>query len=240
MSTNAAWHTRHRMPAHPTLQQRLAWHVEHVRHCGCRPVPPTLRRMIDAGRAGPAAGGEKSSRARILRMLKGGDLRSIGRADAVAGAVMRQPKLLALLFDAMADADPRVRLRAADAAEKATRQHPEWLRPCKRRLLGEIAESNQAELRWHVAQMVPRLTLSRREERQAVGLLLRYLDDDSRIVKVSSMQALADLAVRSPLLEPRVVPLLKRLTRTGSAAMRSRGRRLLRGFDKRREGEGRS
>jgi hypothetical protein len=195
--------------------------------------------VIAGARAREAVEGQKGGAARLLRNLKGGDRRSIGRADAVARAAMRQPKLLALLVDAMADADPRVRMRAADAAEKATRQHPEWLRPYKRRLLGEIAESHQAELRWHVAQMVPRLTLSRLEERKAVELLLRYLDDDSRIVKVSSMQALADLAIRNPLLEPRVVPLLKRLTRTGSAAMRSRGRRLLRGFEERREVNGR-
>jgi hypothetical protein len=195
--------------------------------------------MMTAARARQAAGAKKASSARLLGSLKGGDLRSIGRADAVARAVMRQPKLLAALSEGMADADPRVRMRAADAAEKATRRHPEWLAPYRRRLLGDIAASGQAELRWHVAQMLPRLTLDRREERKAVQLLLRYLDDDSRIVKVSSMQALADLAVRNPLLRPRVVPLLKRLTKTGSAAMRSRGSRLLHAFEKRRSVESR-
>ena len=164
-------------------------------------------------------------------MLKGGARRSIGRADAVARTVVRQPKLLAVLIDGMADADPLVRMRAADAAEKATRQHPEWLVPFKGRLLGNIATSHQAELRWHVAQMLPRLALGRREERKAIQILMHYLRDDSRIVKVSSMQALADLAQHNPMLKPCVVPLLKKLTRTGSAAMRSRGRRLLSTFE---------
>jgi hypothetical protein len=195
--------------------------------------------MMTAARARPAAAATKADSARLLGKLKGGDLRSLGRADAVARAVMRQPKLLAALLEGMADADPGVRMRAADAAEKATRQHPEWLAPYRRRLLGDIAASDQAELRWHVAQMLPRLTLNGREERKAVQLLLRYLDDDSRIVKVSSMQALADLAGRNPLLEPRVVPLLKRLTRTGSPAMRSRGRRLLHALAGRRSTESR-
>jgi hypothetical protein len=228
MTINAAWHVRHRMPAHPTLQQRITWHVEHQRHCDCRPVPPTLRRMITA------TGGCSAHRAtkddRLLTMLKGGDRRSIGRADAVARTVMRRPKLLAVLIDGMADADPVVRMRAADAAEKATRQHPEWLVPYRGRLLGDIAATDQAEVRWHVAQMLPRLALGGREERKGIRILFRYLRDDSRIVKVSSMQALADLARRNPMLKPRVVPLLKKLTRTGSAAMRSRGRRLLRTF----------
>jgi hypothetical protein len=220
MSINATWHTRHRMPANPTLQQRTAWHVEHERHCDCRPIPPMLRRTMAL-----------VGRPRLLRMLKGGDRRSIGRADVVARAVMRQPKLLAQLIEGLTDADLLVRMRAADAAEKATRQHPEWLAPYKHHLLGDIADSNEAEVRWHVAQMLPRLMLDRREERKAVYILLHYLKDDSRIVKVSSMQALADLSMRDPTLRPRVVPLLTKLTNTGSAAMRSRGRRLLRMFD---------
>ena len=33
---NAAWHTTHKMPKNPTLDQRVAWHVEHIKHCGCR------------------------------------------------------------------------------------------------------------------------------------------------------------------------------------------------------------
>ena len=168
---------------------------------------------------------------RLLGMLTGGDRRSIGRADAVARIVVRQPRLLAVLIDGMADPDPLVRMRAADAAEKVTRQHPEWLVPHKHRLIGDLAATDEAEVRWHVAQMLPRLRLGGGDERKALQILLRYLRDDSRIVKVSSMQALFDLARRNPMLQPRVVPLLKKLTTTGSAAMRSRGRRLLRAFE---------
>jgi hypothetical protein len=64
MTINAAWHTRHRMPARPTLQQRIAWHIEHERHCACRPVPPALRRMMTAAGARPAAGAKKKGSTR--------------------------------------------------------------------------------------------------------------------------------------------------------------------------------
>lgn len=40
---NAAWHDAHPMPRNATLDQRIAWHVEHARHCGCRPIPEKLR-----------------------------------------------------------------------------------------------------------------------------------------------------------------------------------------------------
>lgn len=39
---NAAWHDAHPMPKNPTLEQRVAWHLEHARECGCRAIPATV------------------------------------------------------------------------------------------------------------------------------------------------------------------------------------------------------
>lgn len=36
---NAGWHEAHPMPEKPTLDQRVAWHLEHAAHCGCRGIP---------------------------------------------------------------------------------------------------------------------------------------------------------------------------------------------------------
>jgi len=38
MNINKDWHLTHRMPKKPTLDQRVSWHVEHARHCPCRPL----------------------------------------------------------------------------------------------------------------------------------------------------------------------------------------------------------
>ncbi|MEJ0013107.1 MAG: hypothetical protein WDM94_10885 [Bauldia sp.] len=47
---NAAWHDANPMPKNPTLDQRIAWHVAHARHCGCRPVPDKLgEEMVKRG-----------------------------------------------------------------------------------------------------------------------------------------------------------------------------------------------
>ena len=43
---NAAWHARHPMPPRPTLEQRIAWHLAHAKHCACRPIPPKLRARV--------------------------------------------------------------------------------------------------------------------------------------------------------------------------------------------------
>jgi len=35
-SINAVWHRAHPMPKNPTIDQRIAWHLDHARNCGCR------------------------------------------------------------------------------------------------------------------------------------------------------------------------------------------------------------
>jgi hypothetical protein len=75
--------------------------------------------------------------------------------------------------------------------------------------------------------MLPRLRLDQDEVETVVTILMEYLEDASSIVKTSSMQALADLAMSHHDLRPRVIPLIQRLTREGTPAMRSRGRKLL-------------
>jgi hypothetical protein len=40
---NAAWHKQHPMPPRATLEQRIRWHVQHARHCACRPIPEKLK-----------------------------------------------------------------------------------------------------------------------------------------------------------------------------------------------------
>jgi len=36
---NAAWHNENRMPVKATIDQRIAWHPEHRKHCNCRDIP---------------------------------------------------------------------------------------------------------------------------------------------------------------------------------------------------------
>jgi hypothetical protein len=163
----------------------------------------------------------------ILRKLEGGDRRSIGRVDEVVAQVLGDPSLFAALFSGMLGEDPVVRMRSADAVEKISAQRPHLLQAHRSKLLQEVARIEQQEVRWHVAQMLPRLELTEEEQETAVDILLRYLDDDSKIVKTFSMQALADFAQTDASLRPQVIPLLEELTKTGSPAMKSRGRKLL-------------
>jgi hypothetical protein len=160
-------------------------------------------------------------------MLVGGDRRSIGRANEVVDLVRLDPKKFGLLIECLWDPDPLVRMRAADAAEKTSRDRIGLLLPYKTPLLGLLAETTQQEVQWHLAVMVPRLNLTPAECRGVAEVLQQYLDDRSSIVRTCAMQGLFDLTRRNSSLRPMVLDLLSSLTRTGTPAIRARGRILL-------------
>jgi hypothetical protein len=43
MKLNKEWHLKHHMPAKATLEQRIAWHIEHKLNCSCRDIPNKLK-----------------------------------------------------------------------------------------------------------------------------------------------------------------------------------------------------
>jgi len=163
----------------------------------------------------------------LLAKLEGGDRRSIGRADEVVQDVLHDPALFDEVFRGLWSENDLIRMRCADVAEKVTLTHPELLQPYKQPLLERVARIPQQEVRWHVAQMLPRLELSQEERAWAVGILRGYLQDKSQIVKTFALQALADLAGKDAALRPQVIQWLEQLTAAGSPAVKSRGRKLL-------------
>lgn len=47
MKINKEWHLAHRMPANATDDQRIEWHVEHLKHCHCRTdLPVKLKALM--------------------------------------------------------------------------------------------------------------------------------------------------------------------------------------------------
>ncbi len=162
-----------------------------------------------------------------MRKLQGTDRRSIGRANEVVADVLDKPRLFRTVFAGLQSGNAVLRARAADAVEKITARHPEYLRPYRKALIG-LAACEQKEVRWHVAQMLPRIRWRAAERKRVVRILTGYLNDPSSIVKTFAMQALADLALQAPALLPTVRQHLRELTATGTPAMKARGRKLLR------------
>ena len=165
----------------------------------------------------------------ILKELAGGDRRSIGKANEVVAEVLATPELFGDAFSGIFEADPVVRMRAADVVEKVSAQRPELLRKYKRPLLVRAALIEQNEVRWHVAQMIPRLELNKRDMAAVRAILDTYLKTtSSNIVRVMSLQALADLALAGKLDREDVARDIERYAAlVGTPSVKTRARRLL-------------
>lgn len=62
---NAEWHKANPMPKNPTDDQRVAWHVAHAQHCGCRAITGGVRELlekhgVDVAALQPPAAGKRS------------------------------------------------------------------------------------------------------------------------------------------------------------------------------------
>jgi hypothetical protein len=181
--------------------------------------------------------GPRSAANPFRTKLSGGTRTSLGRTDAVVAEVLAAPQKFPALLACLAQADDEdadasandaiLLMRASDAIEKISRQRPEWLAPHKLDFLSLAGDSDQIEVRWHMAQILPRLPLTPRERIVAIDILFDYLKDRSSIVKTHAMQALADFAAKDSKLKEKILPLLDELTEIGTAAMRARGRKLL-------------
>lgn len=77
----------------------------------------------------------------LIASLAGGDRRSIGAVHSVVAQTLRDPSLVQDLVAALRSPDPVVPMRAADALEKISRHHSDWLIKYRARLLQAAADA---------------------------------------------------------------------------------------------------
>ena len=163
----------------------------------------------------------------ILNKLQGGDLRSIGDANKVAREITNNPELFKVVFQGLYDDDPVLRMRAADAVEKASQKRPELLVGYTSQIISILESVDQQEVCWHMAQISPRLDLTSDEEKQILTLLKRLLSHKSRIVRVSALDAMTTFAERDETIVAEVKEIIKEQMKSGAPSIVSRGRKLL-------------
>ena len=167
----------------------------------------------------------------ITNKLKGGDLRSLGNTKVVVSQITNQQKFDEL-FKNLFDADRLVVMRTSDAVEKITQTHPEYLDSHKKELLELFQTANNIELKWHLAQLIPRLIirlkLSEEETGAAWNKLIQWAMDNSgsRIVRVNSMQALFDIQKQYPELQKDFTNTLSKLDRENIPSLVARIKKL--------------
>jgi HEAT repeat protein len=163
----------------------------------------------------------------FARVLSGGDRRSIGRASVVAAFVLDHPATLGNLIGCLKSAEPVVRMRASDALEKISVKDTKNLDVHATFFLGLARDCAEQEIKWHMAQILPRLTLTDKQISEAVSIFQQYLQDPSRIVKAAALSALVALAVKKPALVRTVRALLEDTLHSSIPSARARARKLL-------------
>ena len=143
----------------------------------------------------------KTAKEKWHSMLSGGDLRSIGGANEVITRIHTQEDF-DTLFGFLHSRDRLLVMRAADAIEKITRKQGFYLDKHKESLLKLAAKATDKELKWHLAQLMPRLKLSDDETAAVFGLLEKWALDkiESKIVRANSVQALYEISGGNELL----------------------------------------
>lgn len=159
--------------------------------------------------------------------LSGGDRRSIGQVPEVIRLVEGEPARFETLVSLMNDDDTIVAMRACDAIEKLTADHISWLEGHQAFILTKVAHRTEAEIRWHVAQLLPRLSLSARQKPLAVLILRGYLNDKSGIVRTCALESFCRLAQADETMRDEAKALVTEATVSGTPAVKARARRLL-------------
>jgi hypothetical protein len=125
------------------------------------------------------------------QILSGGDLRSKGGSKIVVSDIKNQNDF-DVLFECLYHHDRLIVMRAADAIEKVTISKPLYLDNYKKAVLHLCEIAKNKELKWHLAQLIPRCHLNEKEKMRAWDILASWVKDkkNSRIVRVNAIQAL--------------------------------------------------
>ncbi len=164
---------------------------------------------------------------RLLQQLQGGDRRSIGKSEQAVAEVLRDPALIVILIDALHSDDPVLAMRAADALEKISLSHADYCQSHKDKLLEIAGQTSYQEVRWHLAQILPRLQLEAQDRQRLITILQGYLDDNSSIVRTCALQALVDVTMDDDQSRTWIRQLVQESSQGGTAAMQARARKIL-------------
>ena len=145
----------------------------------------------------------------IREMLVPGKRLDAGHACEVAALLLKNPRKTGQVVECLWDEEPGVANRAADALERASCRRPQILTHWKDALLDRMLDASENKLRWNLALMISRTSLTETESRRAAAVLRSWLDDKSSIVKTSAMHGLAGLTRWDPSMLPEVLDMLR-------------------------------
>lgn len=130
----------------------------------------------------------------LEKLLSGADLRSIGKCDVVISKIKNQQDF-DNLFKFLFHQNRIIVMHAADAIEKITIKHPQYLAKHKAKLIELFYTAKNKELKWHLTVLAPRLNLNSIEFGKIWHALTIWAMDktNSRLVRVGAVQGLFEM-----------------------------------------------
>lgn len=160
-------------------------------------------------------------------LLLEGDLRTVGNSEIVSDALLAEPQRIKDLLACITDEHAGVRMRASDALEKASSKEPSLLEGHNGALLQITSKAKQQEVCWHMAQIAPRVNWTIKQLPIVKQSLLDYLNHKSRIVVVSALDALVEMALSNAFSRTEIIAILNTID-TSSPSIAARQRKLKR------------
>ncbi|MBA4407766.1 hypothetical protein C0389_10860 [bacterium] len=169
----------------------------------------------------------------IYNLLKGNDLRSIGKSNEVVALTTSDPLLFDEVFAGIFHEDKVIRARCADAVEKVAQKFPQYIQKKKSVILKNLSKFEQKEVVWHIALMLGVLKLTPAELDKVFVQLFKWMNSsDSIIVRVACMQTLAVHSMKNKKYLKSVRDEIQKQMINGAPAIKARGRHLLADFEK--------
>jgi len=129
-------------------------------------------------------------------LLAGKDLRSLDNSSEILPLIDDQNSFDEL-FKYLYNTDRAVIMKAIDIIEKITLIHKEYLQKYKVEILSLSKNAENIELKWHLAQLLPRVKYANDE----IEIIWKILEEwtlntkESKIVRVNSLQSLYEFAI---------------------------------------------
>ncbi len=163
----------------------------------------------------------------IMNLLGDDGRRSVRYVDQTVKRLGERPDFVPVVIGCMLNSHRGLAMRAADAAEKFSRRHVESLQPYVEDLVKIAITQTQREVRWHLAQLLPRLKLSYEQAKSLLDIWNNdFYNSPSRLVRVASLQAVHDIAKNYPSARKKFEQMLDFALERGGASVKARARQL--------------
>lgn len=164
---------------------------------------------------------------KIIELLSGGSITSIGSANEVIDMVRKYPKLSEDVFNLFLDKDPVVAMRSSYVFMKLSKSDRDLILPFKSLIINNLGKYIQKEVRWHIPQILLVMDLPDQEKEKSYNSMMNWAEGkDGNIVVYYSLETAFNLAKENHPLLANFVPRLKKINKTDAKIVKNRCKKI--------------